>query len=419
MARDTAITCSFAGLLALLGALAWATPGLFPSNSIRSDGEGYHAWTRALVTGDFSFCAVPSGLEYMISHQDLERGVCQNKYPMGLALMRLPVMGLLLDRSKPRWFISPAEHLANQAFGIGVLVAGALLTLYSAGRVNPVRWEQVFAVGAVIFGTGWFHYATFDATFTHAYAALVVAALIALLLHPQASRPSLWMEVSAAILCFFLVQLRNTDVLLVCVFALSSARIRGREDAAGSRLVKLARAFLAPLAGAGIGVGIQLLYNRWASGGWNLSSYGDEGFLWNRPNHFRVLFSYERGLFTWYPLVAVILLSALPIRSIRSEVLTLVATVGVFVLMYGFWSTWYLGGGFGHRGFVDIAPGLAVVFAATLRNLTRVQRRLVVLLSLGCVVATSRLMWAYWEHRVPYDHTTGRQYWSALLAHPK
>jgi len=405
-------------VLALLAALASAVPGVIPSQSIRSDGEGYHAWTRALVTGDFSFCGVPPHVAYVISHQDPARDVCQNRYPMGLALMRLPVMAFLIDRSKPRWYISRPEHWANQACGAAVLIAGVLLTLYSARRVNPSTWQEVFAVGAVVFGTGWFHYATCDATFTHAYSAFVVAALIALLLHPKSSRPSPWMEVAAAILCFFLVQLRNTNVLLVCVFALSSARIRARNVVGGSRLSVVARAFVAPLVGAGIGMGVQLLYNRWASGTWQLSSYGEAGFVWNRPMQWEVLFSYERGLFTWYPVLAVILLSAVPIRSIRTELLVLVATVGVLVLMYGYWFSWYLGGGFGHRGFVDIAPAFAVVFAASLGKLGRVQRSVAVLLALGCVVVTSRLMWAYWEYRVPYDHTTRAQYWSALEARP-
>jgi hypothetical protein len=52
---------------------------------IRHDGAGYHAWTRAIVEGDFSFC-IWQGEANLISYVDRARAMCQNKYPPGLAL---------------------------------------------------------------------------------------------------------------------------------------------------------------------------------------------------------------------------------------------------------------------------------------------------------------------------------------------
>jgi hypothetical protein len=66
---------------------------------IRSDGLGYHLWTRALLEHDLSFCMYrqPFNEVGAISHEDAARGICQNKFPPGLALFRFPVMAPLVD----------------------------------------------------------------------------------------------------------------------------------------------------------------------------------------------------------------------------------------------------------------------------------------------------------------------------------
>src|SRR5206468_2675067 len=110
------------------------------------------------------------------------------------------------------------------------------------------------------------------------------------------------------------------------------------------------------LAGAGAAGAVQLSYNWYAHGTVVLSSYGTEAFEWRRPMQLAVLVSYERGLFSYFPVVALVLASAWAMRRTRLAAAWFSLLVLAYVVLYGYWSSWMLGCGFGHRGFVELMP---------------------------------------------------------------
>lgn len=146
---------------------------------IRSDGVGYHAWTRALLAGDFRFCEFLKQDRRMFSYQDAERGICQNKYPIGLALLRFPVMAFLVDDTPGAPLISPAEHLAAGILGALALWLTAALCTWALALLGVSAMRANAVVLLVLFGTGLFHYGTYDGAFTHVYSALICALLCA------------------------------------------------------------------------------------------------------------------------------------------------------------------------------------------------------------------------------------------------
>lgn len=278
-------------LVAALGAVLltpWLTSG--GDDSIRSDGVGYHAWTRAILDRDLSFCRY-GDLVGALSYRDEARGVCQNKYPPGLALLRLPVMAPLVDRSPDAPLISPAEHRANDLLAAGALVGVAVL-LAGAGRrlgLRPVATHV--AVLAVVFGTGLFHYGTYDASFTHVWSALGFAVLLSTWSRAPAGAPGGGLLAVYAVTAFFLVLIRQTNLLVLVVLSVAVL--------IGARARRIPTSVLTAAAGAVLALGVQLAYNRYATGEWRLSSYGNEPFLLDRPMQRSVLLSYERGLLTW------------------------------------------------------------------------------------------------------------------------
>src|SRR5579871_1862340 len=92
---------------------------------IRSDGEGYHLWTRALLEGDLSFRRHAGKAGLFLA--DPVRIIYQNKYPPGVALLRFPVMAFLVDRRPGSPAISRAEHGANVVLSAAALVAACYL----------------------------------------------------------------------------------------------------------------------------------------------------------------------------------------------------------------------------------------------------------------------------------------------------
>jgi hypothetical protein len=162
--------------------------------------------------------------------------------------------------------------------------------------------------------------------------------------------------------------------------------------------------------GTALGVLIQLIYNRYASGYWTLSSYGAESFLWHRPMAISVLLSFERGLVTYYPFFGLAL--CLGLMSKRTRIFGLGAAILtlMYATLYGFWHSWYLGGGFGHRGFVEWVPGVILLGGLALQGVPA--RRLVLAASAVLVSAGVGLVLlsGYWSGTLDFAGTTEQVY---------
>ena len=146
---------------------------------IRSDGAGYHIWTYAFLKGDVTFSWYKGTPADAALHQPDPSVWCfAAKYPPGVALIRFPVMAFLADPNRNGMPYSEEEDWACLLCSALALTATAglgLATCYRLG-VGPV-WANV-SVLLMTFGTGLFHYGTYDASFSHVYSALLIAALI-------------------------------------------------------------------------------------------------------------------------------------------------------------------------------------------------------------------------------------------------
>ncbi|HKP58379.1 MAG TPA: hypothetical protein VJV78_16755 [Polyangiales bacterium] len=399
------------GLLAFVtGWVSWYAP-YNNGPAIRSDGTGYHLWTRALLDRDLSFCRWIHDPERPFSVEEQSPTFCQNKYPPGLALMRLPIMAFLVDRSDPaKLAITPEEHFASQLFGGAVLWLQAALLVWAATLLRLAPWRSCLAIVLCVFGTGLFHYATYDGSFSHAYSAFWCAVL----LWAAAREHALGRPMPASILIvssFFLFALRNTNVLLL--LELCAAYVIWRAPSLTRR--ELIRTKLVPVAiGAGTMIVLQLAYNSYAQGRFAVSSYSGETFQWDRPMQWPVLFSYERGLFTYYPIFGLALISGFAVRSSRKLTLLLLALVLTYMTLYGFWGSWYLGGGMGHRGFVELVPLVALVLCVAWNRFRWPVLAPSIAGGLLCASVTLQIMHAYWIGEFRCDHETEENYWRQL-----
>lgn len=393
----------------------WAaatTPFQTSGPAIRSDGSGYQAWTRALVTGDLSFCGNEE-LESVeaISVVDAERDVCQNKYPPGMALVRLPVTAWLVDREAADPRPAPEEHEASLWLGAATLVATAALVADSSRRLGVGAVPAGLALLCGTFGTGLFHYATYDGSFSHGTSALLVAGLCWLgIRSAERQRPP--PALPTLLLAALSTLTRNTNVVVTASLLLGWLVWQRVPAWHGRALLRHAGP---AAAGVLVGAAVQLAYNRYAVGTWALSSYGSEPFLFDRPRQRSVLLSYERGLLTWYPVLAVGLLGLLLTargRRVASFVLLLVVPL---VVLYGFWFSWNLGGGFGHRGFVEVVPALTIAFALGLDELRGRRRTLVAGGMLVTALVTTSLMAGYWRGSIGISGTRDEVYWAHVV----
>ena len=391
---------------------------------IQSDGLGYYAWTEAILHHDFDFCQwQPLHTVGAISARNpAHAGRCENKFSPALALLRFPVMApvaLATDHESNQTLnVSDAEGEASLLCGVLALLAAALLMWGTLRRLGVTTRTAQLTVLALVFGTGLFSYATFDASFSDAYSAALFAGLIyagvSASQHRRRPRALLVFGLS-----LFIAWIRLPDilplVLLVAVWIGHETRpLSGRSR----RLTAALRLAVPTVLAVVLVVAFQVLYSRWSAGVWTLSSYGGEPFSLTQGDEIKVLFGADHGLFTWYPVLALMLIVGFWRRRSRPWAWLAAVAIALLTIVYGSWDPWFLGDAMGMRGMVDIVPVIAVAAGIGFADLPRRLRTLTLALGLVLTLVTVELLIGYWTGTIPRAGNTGAQYWHQIVGQP-
>jgi hypothetical protein len=341
------------------------------------------------------------------------RHIC--KYPPGVALLRLPLMAFVVDPERNGPPYSEGEHWVCLTVAAFALLAIASLCLCVCERLGVSPLFRHAAVLLMTFGTGLFHYGTYDASFSHVYSALGAAVLLWIGVVAVQDRTGRLPLVLTPFVLILLLLVRNTNVLTIAFWSLGlfawgwSQRLRS--------ITCWFRNAAVVAAGVGSGVAIQLALNYNAFGRFQLSSYGQESFDLSRFMLSDVMFSYDRGLFTYYPIFLVALLAGLIARPTRLLTMGVMLLVLAYGTLYGYWHSWQLGSGFGHRGFVDMVPLVVPGLALSLDRIGNQWRRLVLSTSVAAAMLTLMVMIGYWSGRYPQCAATQDQYYNMITLH--
>jgi len=135
-----------------------------------------------------------------------------------------------------------------------------------------------------------------------------------------------------------------------------------------------------------------------------------------------ILVTLPKGLFFWSP---VLLASVAGVFLLRDQARAFRwSSVAVFLLLtwlVGSWYDWQFGGSYGHRGFTDVLPLLALPMAAAFDRLRQASRPIhaagVALIS-AAVALSSFQMVQYWNGLIPFQNTTWSDYSEIFLRWP-
>lgn len=405
--RYTVLTLLPGILLAVILAFVTLERPYNNSPPIRSDGAGYHVWTYGLLSGDFSFCKYREILDptLAISYVNTEKGRCGVKYPPGVGVFQLPFVSYWADKTEFRNF-SPGVNTAILWLASALLLITAALTYRTLGLYGCAPKWRLLSITALTFGGGLFHYATYDGSFSHIYSSFGVSGLLYLNAKFSTERPTAFQIILWGILAFWLYSVRQTNAAIT--LAMLAALFTYADKFSFKRIAPAW--LLATLAG----LAVQMAYNFYVSGELHISSYGSESFSSIGGHFFDVLASYERGLLTYYPIWALVLIAGfIYYRSPNTYLLAVIALL--FALVYGSWHSWYLGGGMGHRGFVELAPICIVVLGMSLQHATPRARGMLIIAMVPCLYVTCKVMLAYWAGHFPFLGATETMYWKTLL----
>jgi hypothetical protein len=212
-----------------------------------------------------------------------------------------------------------------------------------------------------------------------------------------------------------LVRQSNAVLLLILpLFALHSPR------AVGERLNFMLRN-LGRAAVIGAAIAVVLLPQLWvwhlATGQWLTYAYGPYQFDFRSPHIFETLFSFfPHGAFPWSPALLLAAAGLIPMwRRARPLLLPALVVSGLFLYTVASWQFWSYGGGYGHRGFIDLYPLLTFALGSLYSSLSALWSRLLVggLAVAACLLATIQMI-HYWQLLISFEGATFQDYVSLL-----
>jgi hypothetical protein len=226
--------------------------------------------------------------------------------------------------------------------------------------------------------TNLFYYTIHEGAMPHAYNFALLTVFVFLVIRWY-ERPALRTTLWLGLIYGLIVLVRPSNVLAGILFLLWG--VTGFREL-GERIRFLMGKFplLLLLGGCFILVWIpQLLYWKAVTGSYLFNSYGPSGssFFFGSPHIPELLFSYRKGWFLYTPLMLLATAGLLTMGKKCKEgqwAITLYLAVEIYVLAS--WWSWWNGGSFGLRSFVDIYGVMALPLAALVDTMVRSKKYL-------------------------------------------
>ena len=334
-----------------------------------SDGWGYYHYLPALL-GTHEWAHLPW------THQ-LENLNGLSMFTYGVALLELPwflvghgmawATGMSTDGYS-------APYATSILFGMAVYAGAAVNLLFHALRR---RFPIAIALATpllLLVGTNLYFYSTKEPVMSHAYIYFLFAALHYLVVRND-EEPKALRTLGIIVICSVALLIRQLHVVAVLfpAFYLTSNwnDVRERLRWFGqNRLITLLAVVLAFLVWVP-----QMSYWKLITGKYFIFPYGykDEHFIYSLDPHLAdVLVGVVNGWWVYTPLMALACgaLVWMVIRRMSGAVPILLMVILVWYA-YSAWWCWWLGGAFGHRGFVEYYAFLSIPLAWLLERLSR------------------------------------------------
>lgn len=379
---------------------------------IRSDGRGYYLYLPSL------FIHQDMRMQWTEPRQALEpgpewSGVSKfsehnylNKYPMGLSLLWMPFFLtahlMTYATGQPTADGFSAWYQGSVVLAAAFYTALGCVLLYKTLRRYFPRGVSYITVTSLLLGTNMLSYATYDASFTHVYTFCIVSAL--LYITPLWYKSMTWRSsVLLGALLGIATIMRPTNSLIAIIILLWNitdvASAKKRLTLFWKRRLKLLA-----LAGAAFVIVLpQLAYWKYITGSWIVFSYRGEGFDFLHPEIINILFSADRGVLFWAPILLLAVTGLILLRrGLKQWAFAIYIFLPIWLWTTASWHSWQFGMSYGHRAFIDIFPLLALAIGALLVRLKApVWRWTIGIFIFACIVHNLFMSYQYWIQALP------------------
>jgi hypothetical protein len=397
---------------------------------IHTDGAGYYAylpqWFIYNNKPHFSFLeqiTQKHKTSNFISgvHFDLDSHHGTNKYFIGTAIFISPFF--LINHALQRIFDGKWGDGYSKSYLFTVSISALFYWLLGIlGMISVLKLFSIpnivtaFVILILSLGTSLNFYTVYYSSFSHVYSFCAISWFLFYLVKWSQTKKAKLLPLLGLLLGLIFI-LRPTNILIVLMtpFFFNSWRdfiTEIRNCISTKKLPLILSLFLFFTC-----IFVQIYSNFQQTGIWSLSSYAGEHFdNLTDPKWFEVLFSFEKGLFAYAP-VLFLFVVGIPF-ILRKSIYFGIGWIFVFVtFLYvtSSWWCWTYGGGLGMRPFIDVSTFLAIPIAFLLVGISHWLKLVLVFTSFSFIIFYQILQIQFNLNIIHYDSMNRKKYWDIFL----
>jgi len=272
----------------------------------------------------------------------------------------------------------------------------------------------------VALATNLLYYTTFEATVSHAYNFSLITIFLFLVIKWY-KNPGIQNTVLIGGLAGLITLIRPTNILVLLLFIFWDI---GYWKQLIKRFQFFIRSYLLILLMIFAFVMVwtpQFIYWKFISGSFLYYSYGSEGgnFFFNNPQVFNQLFSYRKGWLLYTPVMIFALIGIIYLfKRKKGFFLPLFVYMLAMIYVLSSWWSWWNGGGYGLRSYIDLYGVLAIPLAAMIELGYRQKVLIRTITFLLIIFFTGFNLFQTWQYKkgiIHFDSTTKEVYWAGFL----
>lgn len=256
-------------------------------------------------------------------------------------------------------------------YRLGLIVGGWIYLFLSLLILRKVllryfsRPAIALALLMTILGTNLFHYETAEPTMSHAYSFFLFSCFLLLTIkwHEQ---PKMKWAALLGIVSGLIALVRPTNAIVGLIFIFWNVSSMGDLKSKFNFFLRHYKSLLVLLIFAILIWIPQLLYWKHVAGIYFYNGYGDEqGFFFHNPQLLNNLFSYRKGWLVYTPIILLAFIGfGFLWKKKRGIVLPILVFSLINIYVISSWWSWWYGGGFGLRAYIESYALYALGFGA-------------------------------------------------------
>jgi len=395
--------------------------------TIKADGVGYYDYLPSLfIYHDLIRKDIPVQKDSILYdrltslHTYVDYGDFKvNKYACGTAVLQLPFftctyLTTVLEGNNNDGYQLPFHkaifYAAMFYLFLSIFFLKKLLELFDI-KENTIILSQLL----LVFATSVTNYTYSESGFSHVYSLFAITAFIYFIKSYFINRNFNHFILACLFLGLVLI-LRQINILIILFVPFLAGSLMSLKEGIMDLVHNPKKLIIGIFLIFGVFC-IQCLLWYLQTGKFFIYSYQGESFNFSDPHFYNILFSYKKGLFVYAPVLFISMFSLIWLAYQRKYFLVITWISFFIILTYilSSWHSWYYGGSYGLRAFMDYYPVFFILFALMLDGMVKGMKLVIIIFSVLTIPLNIIQTYQYKKFILHWTNMDKEKYWKVFL----